>query len=193
LSDEEAKRGTPNMLAMGMLLVAAAFAVGVVAYLFVAGGDDGPEVGMIDDHRPEEGGIAPDFALLDVRDGETVRRLSDYRGQVVVLNWYASWCGPCAAEIPEFQEAQDALEGELVFLLVNLEEPRDRAVQFLEGLNATMTSVWDRDGDVARHYRLQGMPTTFFIDRDGTISVAGRGFVSEEALRNALGDLGLEY
>ncbi len=185
-----------NLLAVALMGVAAFFAAGTVFYL-IATGDDGANgdssVGVIDEHRPEPGDIAPDFALQDIRDGEIVRQLSDFRGQVVVLNWYASWCGPCRAEIPHFQAAQDALGDDVVFLLVNLEEPRDRAVSFLEELDATMTSVHDADGDVFEHYRGTSMPTTYFIDRDGTISVGGSGIVTEDALAEHLGDLGLTY
>lgn len=179
----------------------------VVAYFLYSGDDDEGDdaaangdgtpatltLGVLDPERPEVGEVAPDFALLDTRDGETVRKLSDYRGKVVVLNWYATWCGPCRSEIPEFQEAQDALPQDVVFLLVNLEEPQDRAAGFLEELDATMVSVLDSEGEVAEHYRVTGMPTTYFIDREGKVTVSGRGLVTEEALREELGKLGLEY
>ena len=190
---EEKQQGNRNLLGGALMAVAVVVAAGVVGAVMLRGGDDGPEVGMIDEHRPEIGEIAPDFALVDVRDGETVRQLSDFRGQVVVLNWYASWCGPCAAEIPAFQEAQDALEGEAVFFLVNLQESRDRAEGFLDDLDATLMAVLDSDAEIASHYRVTGMPTTFFIDRDGRISAGGSGYVPEESLRAELAALGLEY
>ena len=186
-----------NLLGGALMAVAVVVAIGAVALLFLRGDDDDvvsdAQVGMLDEHRPEIGEIAPDFALVDVRDGETVRKLSDFRGQVVVLNWYASWCGPCAAEIPEFQAAQDALEGDLVFLLVNLQESRQQAENFLDELDATMTAVLDSNAEIAQHYRVTGMPTTFFIDRDGRINAGGSGFVPEETLRAELAELGLEY
>lgn len=194
MSQDQERPTNRNLLAIGLMSVAAAFALGVVIWFIMAGGgDDDANLGVIDDHRPDTGEIAPDFALLDVRDGETVRQLSDYRGQAVVLNWYASWCNPCKEEIPEFQEAQDALEGDVVFLLVNLEQDRGEANRFLDELDATMTSVLDSDGSVARHYRAINLPTTYFIDAEGRISSDGVGFVSEEILREELGKLGLEY
>lgn len=150
-------------------------------------------LGVLESGRPEVGQPAPDFALVDTRDGTTVRRLSDYRGKTVVLNWYASWCGPCSAEIPDFQEAYTALDGEIVVLAVNLQESRDAASSMLEALGATFPSVLDTDGSVAQHYRLIGMPTTFFIDRDGIVRMSGSGLITAEALKEELAKLGHEY
>jgi peroxiredoxin len=177
-----------------LLGVAVALVVTAAIWLLTGGGDgDDPALGVLDAQRPEVGQPAPDFALLDVRDEETVRRLSDYRGQVVILNWYASWCSPCRQEIPDFQEAYTALEGDLVVLGVNLEESPDEARDMLDDLDATYPSVIDSEGAVYRHYGGLGMPVTLFIDRDGTLVSMGSGLITEEALRAELVKLGLEY
>ncbi|MGE0600595.1 MAG: TlpA family protein disulfide reductase [Dehalococcoidia bacterium] len=173
----------------------------VFAFLVLRGGDDdgangsGSQVvlGVLEPARPEIGKPAPDFALIDTRDGKTVRHLSDYRGTTVVLNWFASWCGPCAAEIPDFQEAYEALDGEIVVLAVNLQESRETASGMLEGLGATFPSVLDTNGAVAQHYRLLGMPTTFFIDKDGIVQMSGSGRITAETLKDELAKLGHEY
>ncbi len=160
------------------------------------GGLSGPErptLGVLDSARPEVGKPAPDFALRDARDGTTVRRLSSYRGKTVALNWFASWCGPCQAEIPDFQVAYESLAGEVVVLGVNLQEPRDRASGMIEKLSATFPAVLDSDGEVARHYRLLGMPSTFFIDRDGTLRSFVSGRITANALRGELAKLGHRY
>lgn len=194
--DEAAETGTTNRRnAVLLATVAAALAVGAAIWLIVfsGGGDASAEVGLIDSHRPEVGQPAPDFALLDVRDGESVIRLSDFRGKVVVLNWYASWCGPCRAEIPDFQEAYTALPDDLVILGVNLEESQDLAAGLLEELGATYPAVMDSDGEIAQHYRVSGMPTTFVIDRDGNVAAEGRGIITEESLRQQLATFGLTY
>jgi cytochrome c biogenesis protein CcmG, thiol:disulfide interchange protein DsbE len=176
--------------------------IGAGAVLFALRGGDSDEapgetvevrIGVLDPFRPEDGGPAPDFALVDARDGKTVHRLSDYRGKVVVVNWYASWCGPCRAEIPDFQEAQDALGDEVVFLLINLQEDQAVAAGFLEDLDATLLAVLDSEGKVAEHYRVRGMPTTFFIDREGNVSISGSGLVTRTALETELAKLGLEF
>lgn len=182
-----------SLLAVALFGVAALFAAGTVAILLLSGGEDDSDLGMLETQRPNVGEMAPDFALEDVRDEGTVRRLSDYRGQAVVLNWYATWCGPCEREIPAFQEAQDALGDEVVFLLVNLQQTRADAVGFLEVLDATMVSVLDSNGEVYDHYRGVAMPTTYFIDEAGRVQSSGSGYVPEDTLREELAALGLEY
>jgi cytochrome c biogenesis protein CcmG/thiol:disulfide interchange protein DsbE len=152
-----------------------------------------PRLGMLEPARPEIGKPAPDFALIDARDGRTVRRLSDYRGKPLILNWYASWCGPCKAEIPDFQKVYAALDGAIVVLGANLQESRETAAGMLQSLGATFPSVLDSDGTVGRHYRLLGMPTTFFIDRDGVVRAFATGRVTPEALQEQLARLGQTY
>ena len=193
-------RSNSALMTFGMLALFGV--VGAAAVVFAMRGGDSDDtpgetvevrIGVLDPFRPEDGGPAPDFALVDVRDGETVHRLSDYRGKVVVVNWYASWCGPCRAEIPDFQEAQDALGDEVVFLLINLQEDQAVAKGFLEDLDATLLAVLDSDGKVAEHYRVRGMPTTFFIDREGNVAISGSGLVTRAALEEELSKLGLEF
>ena len=158
-------------------IVVAAVAV-LVVWLFAFGADDeeapvplaldrpellgaaGLETGVIDDHAPKVGELAPDFALANARDPERVVRLSDFRGTPVVLNWYASWCGPCRREIPDFQKAYEALDGEVVFLGVNLQEDADRAVGLLEVFVANYPALLDVDGEGAN----VALPPTDFAE-----------------------------
>ncbi|MBM2827217.1 MAG: cytochrome biosis protein [Dehalococcoidia bacterium] len=116
------------------------------------------------------GSKAPDFALSDL-DGKEVR-LSDFRGRPVMLNFWATWCGPCRVEMPHMQEAQREL-GEktgFVVLAVNLGEDAKTARRFLEENGFEFTAVLDRDSSVARdRYKIIGLPTSFFIDREGVI------------------------
>jgi cytochrome c biogenesis protein CcmG/thiol:disulfide interchange protein DsbE len=185
------------------LAVVGALAVGV--YLFT-GGDDEPEfrgptglptvyanTGPLDPNRPEIGQPAPDFVLRDARDSTIARKLSDFRGQVVILNWYASWCAPCKNEIPLFLKAQEALGDDLIILGVDYLESPEKAAGFLDELGATYPAVLDADGEVARHYRIPGMPTTFFIDRDGVLRGMKAGEVHEQQLVDLLADAGLEW
>ena len=184
----------------------------VGAWLFAAGGDEDARpvasaksgsgaqaangLGPLESQPPEMGQPAPDFALVDARDGTTVRKLSDYRGKTVVLNWFATWCGPCRSEMPDFEAAYEALggsQGDVVFLLVNLQESSEQASGMLAEFNATYPAVLDASGSVANHYRILGMPTTFFIDRDGIVRNSGRGRVTEETLKRELAALGHPY
>jgi len=152
------------------------------------------EPGVIDgDLRPEVGRPAPDFALANARAPDRAVRLSDFRGRPVVLNWFATWCGPCRAEIPDFQAAYEALGGEVVFLGVNLQESPDDAVGMLDEYGAVYPALLDEEGDVALHYRLPGMPTTFFIDADGVVRAWGAGLIVEETLVEELAKLGVDY
>jgi thiol-disulfide isomerase/thioredoxin len=149
--------------------------------------------GPVGPDRPEVGKPAPDFALYSVYDGTTLHSLSDFRGQPVVLNWYASWCGPCRAELPTYQAAQDALGDEVVFFAVNLIEDTDRALGMLEELDISFPAVLDPSGSVSDRWRISQMPTTYFIGADGTVVAQHIGPVSEGQLVELLAGLAVDY
>lgn len=180
----------------GAVLAAALLAAAGAAWYALTGEDpttpaDAP-LGPLEGRAAELGQPAPDFALLDARDGATVRRLSDYHGKVVVLNWFASWCAPCEREMPDFEQAWRQAPDRFVVLGVNLQEPPERARAMLERLGVTFPAVLDSEGTVAGAYRITGMPTTFFIDESGVIRSAGAGLVTPETLRAELAKLGIE-
>ena len=117
---------------------------------------------------PEEGSLAPDF-LLESLEGSEVR-LSDYHGQPVVLNFWATWCGPCRKEIPQFVEAYERFRGDgLVVIGVNLQEGKSIARGYVEDYGMQFPVAIDVDGEVGDAYRLLGLPVTYFIDRDGVV------------------------
>jgi peroxiredoxin len=133
--------------------------------------------------NPQVGFSAPDFTL-DSLAGEPLT-LSDLRGKVVVLNLWASWCPPCRAEMPAMNAVYEKFRDQgLVVLGVNTtfqdDETKARAAIDEWGLNFPM--VFDRDGVTSRQYRLQAMPTTFFIGRDGVIRDMVFGGPMSEAL-----------
>jgi|GEM_PF-3284998 len=152
-------------------------------------GDLGP---LVPD-RPDIGKPAPDFALIDARDGTTVRKLSDFRGTPMVVNWYASWCGPCREEIPEFQRAQEVLGDSVVFLGVNVREDANKATGILDEFGATYPAVLDSDGRVSDHYRANALPHTVFIDAEGIVRAIKVGQVHPDDLEENLAKIGLEY
>lgn len=117
---------------------------------------------------------APDFALKDL-DGKSVK-LSDYEGKIVVLNFWATWCPPCIREIPDLIKASEELsKGEdAVVLAVNLTngyngETEDRVKKFVKDNKMTMKVLMDKEDDAAMKYGIASIPTTFIINRDGTV------------------------
>jgi peroxiredoxin len=117
----------------------------------------------------EEGAVAPDFEAL-LLDGARVK-LSDYRGRAVVLNFWATWCGSCLAEIPQLSRVQQERGQQgLVVIGVNVGESAARANRvFRDELGAGYASVTDRDRVLARAYHVRGVPVTVFIDRAGVV------------------------
>ena len=113
------------------------------------------------------GDITPDFALAAL-DGSRVR-LSDFRGTGVVLNFWASWCGPCRAEMPDLEAVYQAHRDEMVVVGVNLQEDRETILEFLKEIPVSYPLLLDRQGEVARLYELRTQPVTYFIAPDGRI------------------------
>ena len=140
------------------------------------------------DLRPWTGNAAPpDLALKDL-DGRE-RRLSDYRGQVVVLNFWATWCEPCREEMPSMQRLQDRLAGKpFTILAVDFGEGEARIKAFLEKLPVKFTILLDRDGGAARAWRVRVLPVSFVIDPDQRIrySVTGDTDWASPAVEGAI-------
>jgi DsbE subfamily thiol:disulfide oxidoreductase len=134
---------------------------------------------------------APDFTLETV-DGTF--RLSEARGKVVMVNFWATWCGPCRFEMPEFQEVHEArLEaGDFQIVAVNLtsSDSREGALRFVDELGLTFTIAFDVTGSVAQTYGVLGLPATFFIDRDGILRSRSYGPVLGDRLAESIAAAG---
>mgnify|MGYP001595066500 FL=1 len=137
---------------------------------------------------PREGFPAPDFTL-DTLGGESVS-LSSYRGSVVIVNLWASWCIPCRAEMPTLQKLYEAnRERGLAVLAVNstVQDTEQDARSFAEETGVTFTVLLDRDGSASRRYLLRALPSTFAVDRNGIIQfVIVGGPVSEAVLQSKI-------
>jgi cytochrome c biogenesis protein CcmG/thiol:disulfide interchange protein DsbE len=150
-------------------------------------------LGSLDGNSAKIGKIAPQFTLENARDESQLILLSNYYGQPVILNFYASWCEPCRREIPDFEKAANALAGKVTFIGINFAEDKIRALGILKLFNATYLAALDRTGQVGMSYGLQGLPYTVFIDADGIVRAKQAGLVTEEILVKELGKLNIIY
>ena len=139
---------------------------------------------------PEEGAMAPNFLLEDLGGGEI--RLSDLRGRPLIINFWATWCAPCRKEMPQFVQAYDRYKSEgLEIVAVNLQEGKSIASRFADDYGMDFKVAVDRDGEVGDQYHLLGLPTTYFVGRDGVIrSVFTGPFESEERGTKVQGAIG---
>ena len=121
---------------------------------------------------------APDFTLPDV-DGE-VHRLSAYRGKVVVVNFWATWCPPCREEMPSMQRAWEQLQREDVLMLaVNVGEDEDTVFQFTANYPVDFPLLLDLDSGVTKAWPVRGLPTTYVVDPRGRLvyrAIGGRAW-----------------
>jgi len=122
--------------------------------------------------------MAYDFNVKDI-DG-TQYRLSDYRGKVVVLNFWATWCPPCREEMPSMNRAHKKLANDkVVILAVNVGEDEDTIFEFTGNYPVDFPLLMDRDGKVIKNYPVMGLPTTYIISPTGIVThrtVGGRAW-----------------
>ena len=114
--------------------------------------------------------IAPpvDFKLKDIK-GKSVR-LSDFRGKVVFLNFWATWCPPCKYEMPSMQKLYDKLRHKnFAMVAVDLQEPVSRVKDFIKKYELSFTVLLDTKGDVGRQFGIRSIPSTFILDKEGGI------------------------
>ncbi len=111
---------------------------------------------------------APDFTLKSL-SGKNIK-LSEQRGDVVMINFWASWCGPCLQEMPALEQLHQRYK-DLGFTLlgVNVEQNTDDAKDYLKNVNVTFPILFDITNEVSDTYEISGMPTTYLVDRDGNL------------------------
>lgn len=139
------------------------------------------EVSDVDEVGLDSGNLAPDFELNTLA-GETVR-LSDYRGQRVIVNFWATWCPPCRAEIPDFQKVYD--QEDVVILAVNLTESEtseNKVTEFVDDFEMTFPVLMDEKSNVSTRYRVQAYPTSYMIDSNGRIQFLAMGAMNYDQM-----------
>ena len=124
---------------------------------------------------------APDFIVFDA-NGNPVR-LSDMKGKPVVLNFWASWCPPCKAEMPDFDKVSRELDGEVVFMMVNVWDTQSAAEAIIDSMGYTFPVYFDLLEDAVSKYGIESIPQTYFIDKWGGLVAYGVGALSEADLR----------
>ncbi|KML36888.1 TlpA family protein disulfide reductase [Cytobacillus firmus] len=136
----------------------------------------------------EKGSLAPDFELTDM-EGNPVK-LSDYRGKAVLLNFWASWCPPCRAEMPHmeklYKKYKDKKFDILAVNLTNTEKNNGDAEKFVKELGLTFTIPMDVKGTVGADYNIMAYPTSYFIDSDGVIREKVLGALNEEYMEKEI-------
>lgn len=130
------------------------------------------------------GQVAPDFTGITL-EGETIR-LSDFRGKIVLVNVFATWCGPCLLETPHLVEVYSAEGGEVVIIGLNLQETGDKVADYQDEFNISYPLVLNEDGKLTEIYRPIGLPTSWFIDPDGVIRYVHAGPMTTPMLEEAL-------
>jgi peroxiredoxin len=122
-----------------------------------------------------EGQVAPDFALKS-STGQNLR-LSEYRGNVVMINFWATWCGPCRQEMPLLDELYTRYERVGFSLLgVNIDDDSRRAMQMIEDLGVSFPVLFDARKEVSELYEVEAMPVTVLVDREGNIRYVHHGY-----------------
>ena len=137
---------------------------------------------------PREGFLAPDFTL-DTLDGTKVT-LSELRGKIVLINLWATWCPPCRAEMPALENAYKQYKDSGVVVLglnVTNQDSEKDIPPFVDEFGLTFPILLDRDGSVSALYQLKGLPTTYFVNREGIIrTVVVGGPMNETFIRSKI-------
>lgn len=160
-----------------VLIVGLLIAVAVIGVLFLGLGKNPNEI-----KTPLIGKPAPAFALKEVGTGNTVG-LEQFRGKPVVLNFWATWCGPCYEEHPVLVATARQMGPNVQFLGVVFQDTEDKIMQFLRERGSAYPTVVDDAGKTAIAYGVGGVPETFFLDGNGTIVAKFSGPISPDELR----------
>ncbi len=192
-----------QQIAIGVIIVGLALAA-VAAFLYFSG-DSGGNSGVAGDtgnipdglavatlvgikntgSQPTKGNPAPNFGFR-YSDGSSYT-LADFKGQPVIVNFWATWCPPCRREMPSLVNAYETHKDDgLMIIEVDVAEKPEAVAQFVQEYNMTMPVALDQRQEVTRLYRTDSFPTSIFIDKDGIIQVRWIGYMAEDQLATNL-------
>ncbi len=174
-----------NKWILYVLGLALLFIVATAAYEHLGKNYATEEVNTEENEEVEEdANLAPDFTVYDLEGNDV--DLSDFRGKPVVLNFWASWCGPCKGEMPDFQKIYEEYKDEVVFMMVNLtdgsQETVETASAFIESTGYTFPVYYDNDLEAAYAYVVNSVPRTYFITADGQLVAQAKTAIGEDVL-----------
>lgn len=136
----------------------------------------------------EASNLAPDFTVYDLEGN--AHKLSDFRGKPVLLNFWASWCGPCQMEMPDFQKFYESHGDQVHFVIVNLTDGQQETVEtasaFIEEKGYTFPVYYDTDIDAAMKYGVSAVPVSYFIDAEGNFVAWAQGALSADMLQQGM-------
>ena len=139
-------------------------------------------------HEESKDILAPDFQVYD-KNGNAVH-LSDFFGKPIVLNFWASWCGPCQREMPDFNEKYAELGGDVHFVMVNMtdggRETMETASAFIEKNGYNFPVFFDTTGEAAVTYGAYSLPTSFFINAEGHVIAQAVGAIDAATLQQGI-------
>lgn len=131
---------------------------------------------------------APNFTVYDL-DGNEIN-LTDFFGKPIIVNFWASWCGPCKMEMPDFNEAYQTYKDDITFLMVNMtdgsRETVEKASTFIEESGYIFPVYYDTEYSAAITYSVSSLPTTYFIDADGYLIAHARGAIDSSTLQKGI-------
>lgn len=137
---------------------------------------------------PVTGYLAPEIDLISI-EGEPLK-LSDFKGKPVIINFWATWCGPCRAEMPELQAVHRELGDKIVVYSVNATAQDGGDIAgFIKEFGITFPVMLDKEGQVFDDYDILALPTTIFVDRNGVIKEVFTGAVNKAYIESRLADL----
>ncbi len=136
----------------------------------------------------DENNKAPDFKAVDAEGNDV--QFYDYLGKPIILNFWASWCGPCQMEMPDFDEAFKNYGEEINFLMVNMtdgsRETLEKASAFIQESGYSFPVYYDTAQEAAYSYGVYSLPTTYFLDAEGYLVAAARGAIDAETLQTGI-------
>ena len=137
---------------------------------------------------PASENLAPDFTVYDLEGN--AHSLSDFRGKPVIVNFWASWCGPCKSEMPDFQAKFEEYGEDIQFLMVNLTDGSQETVSsaqgYIDGAGYTFPVYFDVDYSAAIAYAVSAIPATYFINAEGEMVAYGKSAMSAEVLQRGI-------